>query len=153
MTMPNTDITKRRQSWMATLARSDRQAIEERLSEAVPLPGHTRLRGPEAGLVMVRGRAGGSGAPFNLGEMTVTRCSVRNEQGRIGHAYIAGRDGRKAELAAALDAALQDPDFGTLLEERVITPLASALAEADTKVAAEADATRVDFFTLATMRS
>lgn len=151
--MSNVENTKRRQHWMATLARSDRQAIEERLSEAVPLPGHTRLRGPEAGLVMVRGRAGGSGAPFNLGEMTVTRCSVRNAHGHVGHAYIAGRDGQKAELAAALDAALQDPTLNTLFEERVITPLASALAAADEAVAAEAEATRVDFFTLATMRS
>jgi alpha-D-ribose 1-methylphosphonate 5-triphosphate synthase subunit PhnG len=153
MTMSSTENTKRRQNWMAILARSDRQAIEERLSEAIPLPDHTRLRGPEAGLVMVRGRAGGSGAPFNLGEMTVTRCSVRSAGGHIGHAYIAGRDGRKAELAAVLDAALQDPDLGRLLEERIIIPLASALAAADTAVSAEAEATRVDFFTLATMRS
>ncbi len=102
---------------------------------------------------MVRGRAGGNGAPFNLGEMTVTRCTVRNGRGQIGHAYIAGRDGQKAELAAALDAALQDPDLGPLLEAQVITPLANAQAEADNALRAEADATRVDFFTLATMRS
>ncbi|GAB0116626.1 phosphonate metabolism protein PhnG [Acidisoma sp. 7E03] len=150
--MPNTDIT-RRQNWMATLARSDRQAIEARLAEVAPLPSHMRLRGPEAGLVMVRGRAGGSGGAFNLGEMTVTRCSVRNAQGRVGHAYIAGRDGKKAELAAALDAALQDPDLTAGLEEQVIAPLARALAAAEAQTAAEAEATRVDFFTLATMRS
>ena len=29
---------------------------------------------PETGLVMLRGRADGSGHPFNLGEATVTRC-------------------------------------------------------------------------------
>lgn len=151
--MADSDIIRRRQNWMATLARSERQAIEARLAEAPALPAHTRLRGPEAGLVMLRGRAGGSGAPFNLGEMTVTRCSVRNAQGLIGHAYIAGRDGRKAELAAALDAALQNPDLTAVLEERVIAPLAQALAVAEAAVSAEAEATRVDFFTLATMRS
>lgn len=151
--MPNTDITKRRQSWMAILARSDRHAIEARLAHVDPLPEHTRLRGPEAGLVMVRGRAGGSGAPFNLGEMTVTRCSVRNMRGQIGHAYIAGRDGQKAELAAALDAALQDPDLTARLEDQVIAPLAAALEAAEAQLAAAAEATRVDFFTLATMRS
>ena len=62
------------------------------------------LRGPEAGLAMVRGRAGGGGAPFHLGEMTVTRCSVRTEAGFVGHAYIAGRSERAAQLAALADA-------------------------------------------------
>jgi alpha-D-ribose 1-methylphosphonate 5-triphosphate synthase subunit PhnG len=138
---------------MAILARSERDAIEAHLSPDLGLPDHARLRGPEAGLVMVRGRAGGSGAPFNLGEMTVTRCTVRNARGQIGHAYVAGRDGRKAELAAALDAALQDPELGPLLEAQIIAPLAEALAQADHALSAEADATRVDFFTLATMRS
>ena len=67
------------------------------------------MRGPETGLVMVRGRAGGSGSPFNLGEMTVTRCTVQLGSGTAGHAYIAGRDERQAELAAVADALLQDP--------------------------------------------
>ena len=68
------------------------------------------LRGPEAGLVMVRGRTGGGGAPFNLGEMTATRCTVRTDAGFVGHAYVAGRNERLAELAALADALLQDPD-------------------------------------------
>jgi alpha-D-ribose 1-methylphosphonate 5-triphosphate synthase subunit PhnG len=146
-------LTDRRQNWLAILARAERPAIEARLSAQGPLPGHRRLRGPETGLVMVQGRAGGSGAPFNLGEMTVTRCTVHNEHGRVGHAYIAGRDPRKAELVASLDAALQDPDAGPALEQAVVLPLAEALAAADALVRAEAEATRVDFFTLATMRS
>ncbi len=33
---------------------------------------------------MVRGRAGGGGSAFNLGEMTVTRCSVRIATGQVG---------------------------------------------------------------------
>jgi alpha-D-ribose 1-methylphosphonate 5-triphosphate synthase subunit PhnG len=138
---------------MAILARAERPAIEARLAERQPLPSYRRLRGPETGLVMVQGRAGGSGAPFNLGEMTVTRCTVHNEYGRVGHAYIAGRDPRKAELAASLDAALQDPETGPDLEQTVILPLADALAAADADVRAQAEVTRVDFFTLATMRS
>jgi alpha-D-ribose 1-methylphosphonate 5-triphosphate synthase subunit PhnG len=138
---------------MAILARTARAAIEARLSAIDPLPGYRRLRGPETGLVMVQGRAGGSGAPFNLGEMTVTRCTVHDEHGRVGHAYIAGRDSRKAELVASLDAALQDPDAGPALEQAVILPLADALVAADADLRAQAEATRVDFFTLATMRS
>ncbi len=147
------DLTSRRQRWMATLARADTPAIEARLAEIGPLPAYRRLRGPETGLVMVQGRAGGSGAAFNLGEMTVTRCTVHDERGRVGHAYVAGRDQRKAELAAALDAALQDPEAGPALEQAVIRPLAAALAAADGALRAQAEATRVDFFTLATMRS
>jgi alpha-D-ribose 1-methylphosphonate 5-triphosphate synthase subunit PhnG len=151
--MSNQEPIERRQRWMAILARAERPAIEARLSTLDPLPAHRRLRGPEIGLVMVQGRAGGSGAPFNLGEMTVTRCTVHNERGTVGHAYVAGRDQRRAELAAALDAALQDPEAGPALEQAVILPLAARLAAADNAVRAQAEATRVDFFTLATMRS
>lgn len=147
------DLMSRRQKWMATLARAATPAIEARLAEVAPLPGHQRLRGPETGLVMVQGRAGGSGAAFNLGEMTVTRCTVHNARGIVGHAYVAGRDPRKAELAAALDAALQDPESGPGLEDAVIRPLADTLDAADGALRAQAEATRVDFFTLATMRS
>jgi alpha-D-ribose 1-methylphosphonate 5-triphosphate synthase subunit PhnG len=151
--MSDPELTDRRRRWLAILARADRSAIEARLAERDPLPAYRRLRGPETGLVMVQGRAGGSGAPFNLGEMTVTRCTVHNEQGQVGHAYIAGRDARKAELVASLDAALQNPETGPALEQSIIPQLADSLAAADADVQAKAEATRVDFFTLATMRS
>ncbi|MBC7801444.1 MAG: phosphonate C-P lyase system protein PhnG, partial [Gemmatimonadaceae bacterium] len=54
---------------MAVLAR----ATAKELTEAADgrLPAYTRLRGPEAGLVMLQGRAGGTGQPFNLGEASV----------------------------------------------------------------------------------
>lgn len=135
---------------MAVLARAKAAEIEAHLTEAPP---HTRLRGPEVGLAMVRGRAGGTGAAFNLGEMTVTRCTVRDEAGRLGHAVIAGRDPRQAELAAALDAALQDPARQDRLQRAVIAPLHAAQQAARAAMAGKAAATRVAFFTLATMRS
>jgi alpha-D-ribose 1-methylphosphonate 5-triphosphate synthase subunit PhnG len=141
-----------RQRWMSVLARAERAAIAAALAEVQPLPPHVRLRGPDVGLVMVRGRTGGGGAPFNLGEMTVTRCTVRAD-GRIGHAYIAGRDGAKAELAARLDAALQDPERQADLQRAVIGPLETLELERRAALASRAAATRVDFFTLATMRS
>jgi alpha-D-ribose 1-methylphosphonate 5-triphosphate synthase subunit PhnG len=150
--MSTADPHAERKRWMSVLARADRAALESALAAAPPLPSHTRLRGPETGLVMVRGRAGGGGAPFNLGEMTVTRCTIRAE-GRIGHATIAGRDGAKAELAARLDAALQDPAQSGVLQRLVIEPLAEREAERRAALAARAAATRVEFFTLATMRS
>jgi alpha-D-ribose 1-methylphosphonate 5-triphosphate synthase subunit PhnG len=146
------DANAARRRWMGILARADAASIAARLEFAPPLPPATRLRGPETGLVMARGRQGGDGAPFNLGEVTVTRCSVSLPDGRIGHAYVAGRDTRQAELAAVLDAALQDPAARPALLAAVIEPLAAAQAAQAAAVAARAAATRVQFFTMQTMR-
>ena len=137
---------------MAVLSRATAEQLE-RATRAAALPPYSRLRGPESGLVMVRGRAGGSGAPFNLGEMTVSRCTVQTECGRIGHAYVAGRDTRHAELAAWLDAALQDPARQTALEAAVIAPLLATQQQAREFTARKAAATTVEFFTMRTMRS
>jgi alpha-D-ribose 1-methylphosphonate 5-triphosphate synthase subunit PhnG len=146
------DENKARRRWMGVLARAGHDAIHARLDGVPPLPPYTRLRGPETGLVMVRGRAGGDGAPFNLSEMTVTRCAVTLADGTIGHAYIAGRDRQQAELAALLDAALQDNDLGPALMAQVIDPLAALQAAATQQEARKAAATRVQFFTMANMR-
>jgi len=137
---------------MAILARASQTSLETLLADAPPLPPHRLLRRPEVGLVMVRGRAGGDGAPFNLGEMTVTRCSVQLAAGQIGHAYSIGRDLRQAELAALCDAALQDPAYTADLLTRVVEPLAEAQAAERRAVAAKAAATRVDFLSMQTMR-
>jgi alpha-D-ribose 1-methylphosphonate 5-triphosphate synthase subunit PhnG len=138
---------------MRILARASTAEIEQCLDNLPPLPAHTPLRGPELGCVLVQGRAGGGGAPFNLGEMTVARCTVRTETGGIGHAYVRGQDLRQAELAAAIDAALQEPDQHDAIEAAVIAPLAAIQGARRAAIAAEAAATRVQFFTLATMRS
>jgi alpha-D-ribose 1-methylphosphonate 5-triphosphate synthase subunit PhnG len=137
---------------MGILARAGAAEIAGLLPQAPPLPPHTRLRGPETGLVMARGRQGGDGAPFNLGEITVTRCSVQLADGSIGHAYATGRDTRQAELAAVLDAALQDAARRPALLAAVVEPLAAAQAARTAQDAAKAAATRVEFFTMATMR-
>ena len=154
--MPTTptepDPTAARRRWMGVLARADAATLRARLAEAPPLPPHTRLRGPETGLVMARGRQGGDGAPFNLGEITVTRCSIRLQDGTVGHAYATGRDSAQAELAAVLDAALQDAGRRPALLAAVIEPLAAAQAARRAADAARAAATRVEFFTMATMR-
>ncbi len=64
-----------RQHWMAVLARAEAAEIAALLYACAPVPVWQTLRGPESGLVMVRGRAGGGGQAFNMGEMTVTRCT------------------------------------------------------------------------------
>jgi alpha-D-ribose 1-methylphosphonate 5-triphosphate synthase subunit PhnG len=142
-----------RQIWMAILARASAAELRELLQDVAELPAFRVLRGPEAGLVMVRGRAGGGGAPFNLGEMSVTRCTVRDAEGQIGHAYISGRDAAQAELAARIDAALQSPERHDQLQAAVIATLAARQEAARAESARKAAATRVQFFTLATMRS
>ena len=139
-----------RRRWMAVLARAAADELDERLGV---LPPYRVLRGPEAGLVMVRGRTGGGGAPFNLGEMTTTRCTVRTEAGFVGHAYVAGRKERLAELAALSDALLQDPARQSALLEDVIEPLALSQQARRDAVAAKAAATRVQFFAMRNMRS
>ena len=143
--------TTQRQGWMAILARASAEDLSALLAALDPLPEAETLRAPETGLVMVRGRAGGDGDAFNLGEMTVTRCAVRLGT-HIGHAYIAGRDHSKARLAALLDAALQDQALQPALLQSIIEPLASAQQAARATEARKAAATRVDFFTMATMR-
>ena len=139
-----------RRRWMGILARADAAELGGRLGAPPP---YTILRGPESGLVMVRGRTGGGGAAFNLGEMTTTRCTVRTEAGFVGHAYVAGRDERLAEVAALADALLQDPVRQAALLERVIEPLAVAQQTRRDAVAAKAAATRVQFFAMRNMRS
>lgn len=137
---------------MSVLARATPSELAELLAGCSPLPRYIRLRGPELGLVMVRGRTGGGGAPFHLGEMTVCRCTIRTEAGLTGHAYIAGRDLKQAELAAVLDAALQDPAWNEL-KTAVVEPLARDQEARRQAIAAKAAATRVQFFTMATMRA
>jgi alpha-D-ribose 1-methylphosphonate 5-triphosphate synthase subunit PhnG len=106
------------------------------------------LRGPETGLVTLRGRIGGGGAPFNVGEATVTRATVRLASGEIGHSYALGRDREKARIAATIDALWQRADSRAAVEDRIIAPLAARAAQADAERRAETAATRVDFFTM-----
>ena len=148
----STPDTAPRRRWMAVLARADGDSIAAGLGRLPDLPPWRVLRGPESGLVMVRGRAGGGGAPFNLGEMSVTRCTVRVASGEVGHAYVAGRDGRRAELAAAVDALMQRADLRDVVAEAVVEPLARGQADQRKAIAARAAATRVQFFTMRTMR-
>jgi alpha-D-ribose 1-methylphosphonate 5-triphosphate synthase subunit PhnG len=137
-----------RQAWMATLAKATLADLERAWSDLSPQPDFTRLRPAETGLVMVRGRISGSGQPFNLGEMTMTRAAVRLEGGFAGFGHVAGRSARHAELAALFDAMLQDPARREALMERVIAPLAARAAAERQRKGAEVAATKVDFFTL-----
>lgn len=136
-----------RKAAMTVLAHSGAAEISRRL-EPIALPAYESLREPENGLVMLRGRIGGDGAPFNLGEATVSRAAVRLASGEVGFGYTLGRDGQKAQMIALCDALLQSEDFSDAVEHDVLAPLRAAIiSERDSK-AAETAATRVDFYTL-----
>lgn len=137
-----------RRRWMGVLARADEPELSGLYAALGTIPDYAMLRGPETGLVMVRGRAGGSGQPFNMGEMTVTRCSVRLQGGGVGHAYVQGRRPDHARRAAVLDAMLQNEQQAPTLMERVIAPLERQEQERREQRARESAATKVDFFTL-----
>ena len=144
-----------RRAWMAVLARTPRADLEaalERALQALPRPAYDWLRPPEIGLAMVRGRVGGSGDAFNLGEATVTRATLRlrspAEQAPVGVACHLGRDRRRAELAALADALLQLPEQHARLHGQLIEPLAAQLAEKRAARRDEAASTRVEFFTM-----
>lgn len=106
------------------------------------------LRGPESGLVALQGRAGGTGQPFHVGEVSATRVTVRIGSGQVGHAMISGRDTRKAQLVAVIDALAQDPGHAELVEREIIAPLEQLARAADARIRQETAATRVNFFTM-----
>jgi alpha-D-ribose 1-methylphosphonate 5-triphosphate synthase subunit PhnG len=136
-----------RKAAMAVLANSAAADIAARL-QTIALPDHEDLREAENGLVMVRGRVGGDGAPFNLGEATVSRAAVRLASGEVGLGYALGRDREKARLIALCDALVQSRAFAGDVETKVIAPLRAAVAARRDRKAAETAATRVDFYTM-----
>jgi alpha-D-ribose 1-methylphosphonate 5-triphosphate synthase subunit PhnG len=140
--------TQQRSRWMGTLARSSRMEIEKVWVEAGAPLSFNWLRRPHTGLVMVRARAGGSGSPFNLGEMTLSRCALQLACGTVGHAYVQGRDHRHAELAAKLDALLQKGEQRAKLLATVIEPLRQLQAQRRLDRSRKAASTKVEFFTM-----
>jgi alpha-D-ribose 1-methylphosphonate 5-triphosphate synthase subunit PhnG len=136
-----------RRDAMAVLAHAPTDRIVACLA-ALDIPAHETARPPENGLVMVRGRIGGDGAPFNLGEASVSRAAVRLASGEVGFGYVLGRDGEKARLIALCDALIQNAHFREEIERAVIAPLREEQTAARARQAAETAATRVDFYTL-----
>ena len=142
------DEIEARKAWLSVLAKADAGAVAACWSNLGIAPEHEVLRAPEIGAVMVRGRAGGHGAAFNLGEMTVTRASVRLAEGPVGHGYVQGRSKAHALTAALVDALMQT-DQCDEIAAAVVTPLRQAAEAAKAQRAAKAEATKVDFFTMA----
>jgi alpha-D-ribose 1-methylphosphonate 5-triphosphate synthase subunit PhnG len=139
-------------AWRQRLWRACAEATEAELEAALAglgeLPAAEEIRPPQTGLVMLQGRIGGSGPPFNVGEATVTRAAVRLGTGAVGFSYLIGRSHRRARLAALIDALGLESARRQRLEALLVAPVMARLADAKAKARAETAATRVDFFTL-----
>jgi alpha-D-ribose 1-methylphosphonate 5-triphosphate synthase subunit PhnG len=136
-----------RRHWMSVLATAPLAELERAWTGLRHAPQYNFLRQPETGLAMVRGRIGGTGDPFNVGEMTLTRCAVQlSSSPAPGFGYVAGRSHRHAELAAVFDALLQSPAAASV--QPLIDSLADARHRRRTEIRAASEATKVDFFTL-----
>lgn len=149
MTQPHSadDAGLERKRVMEALARAELSVLEAAWSSLEAAPAYSRVRGPETGLVMIRGRIGGGGAPFNLGEATVSRATIRLDSGEVGFGQVLGLTPRKAELAAVFDA-LAQRDAHREAIGRLVAAIEGGLAEEDAGHRRRTAATRVDFFTM-----
>lgn len=138
-----------RKQRLEVLAQCDGAWLAGRMAALGPRPAARPLRGPEVGMVMLQGRIGGGGAPFNLGEATVSRASVRIDGGAIGHAALLGRAPEQAAAIAELDALAQLPGWAARIDVEIVAPARARAAAARRRAAEEVQATRVDFFTMA----
>ena len=148
MSVANSQQDGTRRALMAVLAQASAAAIERGLGSLADGVAVAELRPAETGLVMLRGRIGGDGAAFNVGEATVTRAAVQLASGEKGFSYVLGRDARKARLAALCDALWQSAPHRQAVEDRLLNPLRAAQQEALERKREQTAATRVDFFTL-----
>jgi alpha-D-ribose 1-methylphosphonate 5-triphosphate synthase subunit PhnG len=142
--------TKARKHWLAVLARASRADLETAWADSASSADDAsiaHLRAAETGMVMLRGRVGGTGDAFNLGEASVTRCALRLGNGPLGVGYTLGRDKRKAELIAVFDAMLQNSARTAHIMQRVVEPMAKAQAAAHTAQSLSVATSKVEFFT------
>ena len=139
----------RRKRWLSVLAKAPAHRLEALWDRVGGVPDYTLLRRPEIGLVMLKGRISGSGAPFAAGEMTVTRAAVRLPGGQMGFGYVGGRKPRQAEIIATIDALGQLWDWQQDLEDMIVAPLEREAEAHRQELKARAAATKVDFFTVA----
>ena len=148
----NTPHPNPRAQWIGLLSRAPISLLELALKDQIPSQ-PIWLRKPETGLMMVRGRVGGTGEPFNLGEITVTRCAIKIKDSqlkvRVGVAYVIGRSKTQALLAGLGDALLQDEVKAPYWQEKLIKPIHEHLSKLNNHKIQKTQETKVDFFTLA----
>lgn len=139
---------KNRQRRMAILAQANTKRLVKLWALLNTDPEFSVLRAPETGIIGLRGRIGGGGDPFNFGEATITRATIKLASGEIGHAYALGQDHTKVKLSAILDALAQDKDWAERIDESIVAPLEAEIVARDSERASQTAATKVDFFTM-----
>ena len=148
MTVHTDDFTVRRRSAFAALSVATAAELDAGFLAIKPLPAVEDIRPAEIGMVMLRGRIGGTGQPFNVGEATVTRAAIRLQDGTTGFGYRLGRAPQLTRISAIIDALWQTPRWTAIIERDVLSPIRERLAR-DARAKAEVTAaTRVEFFTL-----
>ena len=137
----------KRKSWMSLLATSNQSDLLNLWEQKKIKVNYVWLRTPEIGSIMAQGRMGVTGDKFNIGEVTITRCSLKLNCGTIGHSYVQGRSKKKAEISALCDALMQT-EMSNEINKSIIIPLEKIKKNNKDKILSKAEATKVDFFTL-----
>ena len=140
-------MIEKRKSWMSLLATSNQSDLLNLWEQKKLKVNYVWLRTPEIGSIMAQGRMGVTGDKFNIGEVTITRCSLKLNCGTIGHSYVQGRSKKKAEISALCDALMQTK-MSKEINKNIIIPLGKIKKDNKDKILSKAEATKVDFFTL-----
>ena len=140
-------MIKKRKFWMSLLATSNQSDLLNLWEQKKIKVNYVWLRTPEIGSIMAQGRMGVTGDKFNIGEVTITRCSLKLNCGTIGHSYVQGRSKKKAEISALCDALMQTK-MSKEINKNIIIPLGKIKKDNKRKILSKAEATKVDFFTL-----
>ena len=140
-------MIEKRKSWMSLLATSSQSYLLNLWEQKKIKVNYVWLRTPEIGSIMAQGRMGVTGDKFNIGEVTITRCSLKLNCGTIGHSYVQGRSKKKAEISALCDALMQTK-MSKEINKNIIIPLEKIKKDNKDKILSKAEATKVDFFTL-----
>lgn len=136
-----------RQRYLAILARATTAELEAAKLLLGELEDVQYVRPAEVGMSMLRGRIGGTGDAFNLGEATVTRCALRVGRSPLGVGYTLGRERRKAELIALFDSLLQDVGRRAFIQREVVDVLAQRQSAQAQAARHAAESSKVEFFT------
>ena len=140
-------MIEKRKFWMSLLATSNQSDLLNLWEQKKIRVNYIWLRTPEIGSIMAQGRMGVTGDKFNIGEVTITRCSLKLNCGTIGHSYVQGRSKKKAEISALCDALMQTK-MSKEINKNIIIPLEKIKKDNKHKILSKAEATKVDFFTL-----
>ena len=139
-----------RKAAMAALAQATRDELGASGTKPACPRTPKRCAAPRPAWSRVRGRIGGGGAPFNLGEATVTRATVRLPAG-ADRPRLCARP-RQGEGAARRDRSTRSGSDRRHARRRSrprsLAPLRDGRPRPTRKRRAETAATKVDFFTM-----